>query len=458
VESAAAAQATWTKIVRSIRTEISDQTFRTWFMPLRAISIHEQELEIEVPNPFYIDWLSEHYGDLLRRSSSAVEPPVHIIFSVSRRYSDAALPAAETPAAVRLPAPVTAPRNGTGLFLNPRFTFDTFVVGKNSEFCHAASAAVARDPGLVFNPLFIYGGVGLGKTHIMHAIGRRLIEVRPTAIVRYVSSETFTNELIQAIQRGSTFEFKRTYRSADLLLIDDIQFLARKESTQEEFFHTFNTLYDAQKQIVITSDRPPTELQDLEGRLVSRFNWGLVTDIQPPDYETRVAILRRKAEREKITIPADVLCLIAERVTNNVRALEGSLVRLSALASLTGSVINVELAECSLRDVFGGRAARRMEVVDVVTAVAQYYNASVEALQGRRRTSGIAFPRQVAMYLAKRLTKASLVETGKCLGGRDHTTVLYAVTKVEEMLKHDPAVRQAIDAITQKLMPPDARA
>jgi chromosomal replication initiator protein len=237
------------------------------------------------------------------------------------------------------------------------------------------------------------------------------------------------------------------------LLIDDIQFLARKESTQEEFFHTFNTLHDSQKQIVITSDRPPAELQDLEGRLVSRFNWGLVTDIQPPDYETRVAILRRKAERDKITIPADVLSLIAERVTNNVRVLEGSLVRLSALASLTGSVINVELAEESLRDLLGSRAARRVDIADIQAAVARYYNVSVEALQGKRRTSGIAFPRQVAMYLAKRLTRAPLVEIGKRFGHRDHTTVMYACTKIEALVKQDATLDQAIDLITQKLLP-----
>jgi len=429
----------WSKILSVVRDQVSEQTYRTWFAPIRPQALAESKLSVEVPNPFYIDWLEEHHSDLLTQAAcSALNDDIAIRFLVSGDYADEALPSSPaSPLDLQTQPPPQARRNSSRQGLNPRFTFENFVVGKSCEFCHAACKAVAKNPGHVYNPLFIYGGVGLGKTHIMQAIGNHVCHTQPNASVRYVSSEKFMNEMIQSIQKGTTFEFKQTYRSTDLLLIDDIQFLMGKESTQEEFFHTFNTLYDAHKQIIITCDRPPRELRELEERLVSRFSWGLVTDVLPPDFETRVAILRRKAESEQFQISDDVLHRIADRISNNIRELEGSLIRLSALASLTGSAITPDLADDVLKDLIRERKARRVEIADIQKAVSKHYDISLELLKGKRRTNRIAFPRQVGMYLSKQLTPASLVEIGKQFGGRDHSTVLYACDKIETRRETD---------------------
>jgi chromosomal replication initiator protein len=448
----------WSRILHALRASVSDQTYRTWFSPLRADRIENGRLHIAVPNPFFIDWIQEHYSPLIETLAASELPvPMAVDFDVSGDYADRTkryhpieileAPARSGSSVNGLPAP-----NGDHC-LNARFSFENFVVGKSNEFCVAAAEAVSAKPGQVYNPLFIYGGVGLGKTHVMQAIGNRVLQDRSHAIVRYVSSEKFMNEMIQSIRRGTTFDFKRTYRSADLLLIDDIQFLSGKEGTQEEFFHTFNTLYEANKQIVITSDRAPKELKNLEERLVSRFNWGLVSDIGKPDYETRVAILRRKAELEEASIPDDVIMLVAERITTNVRELEGSLVRLFALASLTGSQITAELAEDLLRDLMNKQVARPVDVADVLRVVSKHFGVSIEALRSKRRTSSLAFARQVGMYLAKLLTGSSLAEIGAQLGGRDHTTVLYACDKIENLRASDPELERTLDQLVGTLRP-----
>lgn len=459
----------WTRILEGLRRQVSEQTYRTWFHPLSPRELDLERLTVEVPNPFFVDWLEEHHADLISRGVEAeLGPDVRVVFEVSSKYRDRAMPqpqdvdgavptaeAARTSSTTRhSPAISTdaARRRAATAQLNPRFTFENFVVGGSNRFSFAACEAVSKKPGHVYNPLFIWGGTGLGKTHIMQAIGNALARQRPDACIRYVSTEKFMNEMIQAIQRGTTFDFRRTYRSADLLLIDDIQFLAGKESTQEEFFHTFNTLYDAHKQIVITSDRPPRELRDLEERLVSRFNWGLVSDIQSPDFETRVAILRRKAEVERINIPDDVLLLLAERISKNVRELEGSLVRLSALASLTGRIIDQGLCVEFLRDLLEEQEERDVDMPRITKAVGKRFGVTVDAIKSKRRTNAIAKPRQVAMFICKRLTGASLSEIGGFFD-RDHTTVLYACEKVETLRSSDGELQRALDELIQELRP-----
>jgi chromosomal replication initiator protein len=334
--------------------------------------------------------------------------------------------------------------------LYPRFTFDSFVVGKSNEFAHAASLAVGQEPGGVYNPLFIYGGTGLGKTHLMQAIGHTVLGLHPGARVFYASSESFMNEMIQAITAGRTLDFRKKYRSLDVLLLDDIHFLSGRDATQEEFFHTFNSLHDAHKQIVVTSDRPPKDIAQVEERLISRFNSGLVTDIQPPDLETRVAILRSKAGRENISLPQDVLFLIAERIQRNIRELEGCLVRLSALSRLLCVPITVDLALEVLR-VYAGPGDAAVDLGQIQRRVAKEFDVTVESLRGKRRTSTIAFARQVAMYLTKQLTPLTLVEIGRGFGNRDHSTVLYAIDKIAEGRRTRPDLDRRVDELLRDL-------
>ncbi|MCK4304694.1 MAG: chromosomal replication initiator protein DnaA, partial [Candidatus Eisenbacteria sp.] len=334
--------------------------------------------------------------------------------------------------------------------LYPRFTFDTFVVGKSNEFAAAASRAVAKEPGVVYNPLFIYGGTGLGKTHLMQAIGHAALEQDPKCRIYYASSEKFMNEMIQAITAGRTIEFRQKYRNLDFLLLDDIQFLSGRDATQEEFFHTFNTLHHARKQVVITSDRPPKNIAKVEERLISRFNSGLVTDIQAPDLETRVAILRAKSQRGQLAIPEDVLFLIAERVQHNIRELEGSLVRISALSHLLHAPITTDLALDVLK-VYVNEPNRSINVAEIQNRVAKAFDVTVESLRGRKRTSSIAFARQVAMYLTKDLTQCTLVEIGKSFGNRDHSTVIYGIDKISSARRSDAALDKKISDIKKQL-------
>jgi chromosomal replication initiator protein len=444
---------TWSRILAFLRDSVSEQKFATWFRPIRPLEVTADRIVLEVPNPFFVDWFEEHNLPALRSAVSAEfgrAPEIRFTvadgydakFSHSSIRTDERAPNSEPG---RLSAVLTSSN------LKSQFTFDNFVVGRGNEFTAAACRAVAQDPARVYNPLFIHGGVGLGKTHIMQAVGFDVKQRNASAKVFYVSSEKFMNEMIESIQRGRTLEFRDRYRGLDLLLIDDIQFMSGKESTQEEFFHTFNSLYDANKQVVVTSDRAPKDIPDLEERLISRFNCGLVTDIQPPDLETRVAILRRKAERSQVVIPDTVFFFIAENIRSNIRELEGSLVRLSALASLTGSDITVDLAREVLGDYIRGQQQRIPDVAEIQKVVAVHFELSPESLRGRRRTSSVALARQVAMYITKQATPLTLVEIGRRFGNRDHSTVLYACARIAEKASRDPVFSTTLDRIQKDL-------
>ncbi|HEX8209858.1 MAG TPA: chromosomal replication initiator protein DnaA [Longimicrobium sp.] len=451
----------WTRILDGAQQALPEQAFRTWLQPTQAVAISQDLLVVSTPNPFAVDWVEDKYAELLTGIGE------HLFgrrFQLSVQYNGGGRPGHVPPPAVMAPAapapaarPAEAPAAPSGrpsAPLNPRYTFDRFVVGSNNQLSAAAAHAVAEAPARTYNPLFIYGGVGLGKTHLMHAIGFAMLERDPSKKVMYLSSERFTNELVSAIQEGSMAEFRRQYRQIDLLLVDDIQFLEGKERTQEEFFHTFNALYEAQRQIVLTSDRPPKEI-GLEDRLISRFEWGLVTDIKPPDFETRMAILRKKVEEDHLQISNldDVLTLIARNRTSSVREIEGAVIKLLAYSSLTGRQIDLELAQEALGGgiVRPGGAGFAMDAGAtpdrVRQAVARAFNTSPEALQSKKRTKDLTVPRQVAMFLIKDLFDISLVEIGRMFGGRDHSTVIHSIAKVEEEMTTDPAFRQRVEEL-----------
>jgi chromosomal replication initiator protein len=435
----------WRQTVNILDARMNRHNIETWILPAKPLGIDGSNFDIGVPSKFFATWLAEHHASILKDALTQVTgldfDLNFVIISTDRPPIEAT---AEKP---HIP---TTRKTADGTYLNQKYTFNSFVVGGGNKFAHAAALAVAERPARAYNPLFIYGGVGLGKTHIMQAIGNHVLETKHELRVSYVSAEKFMNEMIYAIQHGSTISFRNKYRGMDVLLIDDVQFLAGKESTQEEFFHTFNSLYDAHKQIVLTSDRPPKEIPTLEERLVSRFEWGLVTDIQPPDFETRVAILRKKAEAENLAIPDEVCHMIADRIKSNIRELEGSLVRLVAFSSLTGRAITPDLAGEVLKDIFRPEAAT-ITVDDIKRAVAADFKISPETLVGRKRTSTIAFPRQVAMYLARMLTTMSLSEIGFNFGKRDHTTVIHACDKVAEKVKTDPEFKDRVDRLVQEI-------
>lgn len=442
---------TWVEVLEEVRKRVTPQKFQTWFEHLQVLTLEPERLVLEVPNPFFGDWFEEHSLPLLLdvlEQHAQIRPKAH--FVVSSTYYDQEQPQAATPSPA---SPQPARRRGPPRWihnLHPRFTFDNFVVGKSNEFAHAACRAIAKDPGRPYNPLFIYGDTGLGKTHLMQAIGHALLEQSPDARVYYASSEKFMNEMIQAITAGRTVDFRRKYRNLDMLLLDDIHFLSGRESTQEEFFHTFNTLHDSHRQIVITSDRPPRDIAKVEERLISRFNSGLVTDIQAPDLETRVAILRAKGQREGITLPEDVMFMIAERIQTNIRELEGCLVRISALAHLLQAPITSDLAMEVLR-VFGQPGDDPVDVGRIQHRVAKEFDVTIESLRGKRRTAKIAFARQVAMFLTKQLTPMTLVEIGKNFGNRDHTTVIYALDKIGQLRKSDHELDRRVDRIVREI-------
>ena len=437
----------WTRCLETIREETEHQSYQTWFEPTRGVELTDDAVRIEVPNRFFADWLEEHYMGLVRRAvEESAGKQLMPVFQVAHKSPDEYEPVSTRREA---PPPLTTAA-ADECQLNPRYTFSTFVVGNSNRFAQAATMAVAEAPANAYNPLFIYGGVGLGKTHLMQAIGQYVKDKRPDLSVFYVSSETFMNELITSIQRGTTLKFRDKYRSKDVLLIDDVQFLAGKESTQEEFFHTFNALYLAHKQIVMTSDRPPKQIATLEERLVSRFESGLVTDVQAPDLETRIAILHEKAELDGISIPNDVIHLIANSVTSNIRELEGSLVRLLAFSSLTGSEITVDLAKEVLSE-FLGAPRGPISVTRIQQAVAENYGVPVEKMKARGRASQIAHARQVAMYLARELTHMSLAQVGEHFGGRDHTTVLHAQRKITEEVAHPCQTQRDVENLRRML-------
>lgn len=442
----------WQSLLSWLRGRMSEQRFATWFSPLRPLSLEEETVVLEVPNPFFIDWFEEHNLSILSQAMEQTWGAApRIAFRVKEDYREQFQRATER-TVVRPKAPPVEPvQPAQTSNLNPRFSFENFVVGRSNEMAHAAGQAVAQDPGHVYNPLFIYGGVGLGKTHIMQAIGLTILSANRKARVHYVGAETFMNEMIEAIRSGTTIEFREHYRSLDLLLVDDIQFLSGRGRTEEEFFHTFNILYDASKQVVVTCDRPPTDLVDLEDRLTSRFQCGLVTDIHPPDLETRVAILRQKSVRDGLSIPDKVIFLLAERIRANIRELEGALIRLSALASLTHSPVSEDLAQDALSDYVKALPVGPPDITMIQRVTAKYFDVSVESLRGKRRTSQVAQARRAAMYLAKQRTGMTLVEIGKRFGNRDHSTVIYSLGRVNEELRTNETLRNLVQKIESEL-------
>jgi chromosomal replication initiator protein len=458
----------WSRILGEARAALPEQAFRTWLAPTEAVAISQDTLIVSTPNPFAADWVEDKYAEMLSGYSEklfgrrfrlsvqvngggALELPLPITLTASSSPPPATpAPRVSTPAPTRPPTQNPPAAAGSGGDLNERYTFDRFVVGNNNQLSAAAAHAVAEAPARMYNPLFVYGGVGLGKTHLMHAIGHVVLQRDPSKRVLYLSSERFTNELVSAIQEGTMAEFRRLYRQIDLLLVDDIQFLEGKERTQEEFFHTFNALHDAQRQIVLTSDRPPKEI-GLEDRLVSRFEWGLVTDIKPPDFETRVAILRNKVEEDGLEISGmeEVLEFIARHCTSSVREIEGAVIKLLAYSSLTRREITIELAREALGGVLrDAPGSGSMITPDLVRQrVAEAWNVSAEALQSKKRTKDLTVPRQVAMYLIKEIFDLSLVEIGRLFGGRDHSTVIHSVAKVEEDLAGSAELSRRVEAI-----------
>ena len=432
----------WTRLLTGLERRIPATTLDNWVRPCRLDSVQGDHLRIAAPSKFARDWLAQHHADAFQAvAREVIGGNPRVSFDVDKNA-----PAAD---ATDPPPPVeAASSHATGL--SARYTFESFVVGNSNQFAQAACQAVADLPSKAYNPLFIYGGVGLGKTHLLHAVGHQIAKAYPHLLVLYLSSERFTNELINAIRYDRTAEFRAKYRNIDLLLIDDIQFISGKERTQEEFFHTFNDLYEARKQIVMSSDAAPKEIPDLEERLRSRFEWGLIADIQPPDFETRVAILKKKAEIERVRLPDDVAYLIASRIKANIREIEGSLTRMIAFCALSGRDMTVDLAQEVLSDLWG-EDERIITIDHIQRKVAEFFGIKLSDLRAQNRTKAIAFPRQIAMYLARQLTHASLSEVGRAFGGKDHTTVLHGVEKIQQMLQEDPKFKKTIDSITQNI-------
>jgi chromosomal replication initiator protein len=439
----------------ALRPQLNDDSYELWFKPVKPVSFETGVLMVQVPNPFFSEWLRDHYQSQIEKLlQERIGEPVSLSFQVVHAV---AAPIPLIPATTSAPtvAPLSHPHHdGTALetHLNPRYTFDTFVVGHSNRFAQAASQAVAKDPGKAYNPLFLYGGVGLGKTHLMHAIGHHMIKTNPRARVLYTTSEKFINEFIDSLRFEKMAQFRNKYRNLDCLLIDDIQFLVDKESSQEEFFYTFNTLYDSRKQIVISSDRPPKEIPTLQERLITRFEWGVVADIQAPDLETRIAILRAKAEAERLYVPEDVILFLASHVRSNIRELEGSLIRVVAHASLTGVPLTVDSANQTLRDLIAREeASTPISLEKIQDVVSRHYHVDIQDMKSKRRTDAIAFPRQIAMYLCRELTDLSTTHIGDAFGGKDHTTVMHATNKIKSRLESDPFFAALINKITQEI-------
>ncbi|HLT55928.1 MAG TPA: chromosomal replication initiator protein DnaA [Bacillota bacterium] len=435
----------WEITLKKIEEKVSKPSFETWLKNTRADSIEKNTLIITAPNEFARDWLENQYTDLVSDIITEITgSTLNIKFIIPDNMPEII---EEKP----VPKPTSSTSHDTKTMLNPKYTFDTFVIGAGNRFAHAASLAVAEAPAQAYNPLFIYGGVGLGKTHLMHAIGHYVLEHNPNAKVVYMTSEKFTNEFINAIMDNKTTAFRNKYRNVDVLLIDDIQFIAGKESTQEEFFHTFNTLHEESKQIIISSDRPPKEIPTLEDRLRSRFEWGLITDITPPDLETRIAILNKKAKAEGLDIPNEVMLYIANQIDTNIRELEGALIRVVAYSSLVNKDIDAALAAEALKDIVPSNKPKTITIRNIQEVVGEKYNLRLEDFAAKKRTKSIAFPRQIAMYLSRELTDYSLPKIGDEFGGRDHTTVIHAHEKIAKLIKKDAQLERDIEEIIKKL-------
>jgi chromosomal replication initiator protein len=473
----------WEEILSRVQAKVNRHSFYTWFKPTAFVADDGATVTVRVPNALFKDWITKHYSgviaealDEVRRTEALVNfvasgtpeaeprptppppraPEPRVNPELGTRTAESGTRNLElgtrnpepSPFSVEEPLPPVQPTSSAGL--NPRYTFDTFIVGSSNQFAHAACRAVAEAPSRSYNPLFIYGGVGLGKTHLMHAIGHYVLLHDPSLVLTYISSERFMNEMINAVRYDRLIDFRERYRSVDVLLVDDVQFLAGKEGTQNEFFHTFNALYDSQKQIVLSSDCPPHEIEQLEERLRSRFEWGLIADIQSPDLETKVAILKKKAEAEAVPLPDSVAIYIAGRIKSNIRELEGSLIRLIAYASLTGRELSVDLAQEVLRNV-KDHEEKAITIDHIQKFVSDYYQLKLADLKSRNNSKSIAMPRQVAMYLCKNLTHASLPEIGRSFGGKHHSTVIHSIRKVEALRKGDAQFNTLLNSFLESL-------
>lgn len=447
----------WQDTLAQLETMLSPQHFATWIKPLRLVRIDRDLVILEVQNRFVLDWVRDNYAKLIQQvlsELSAVSYRLQINVAGQEKGRDGTEPRPKSQPREKIPAQSEViPQSDwqSDLNLNRKYTFEEFVAGSSNQFAFAAAMAVANNPATTYNPLFIYGGVGLGKTHLINAIGNAILKKSTTTRVCYYTSEKFTNELINSIRYNRMEEFHRKFRSMDVLLIDDIQFIAGKERTQEEFFHTFNTLYESHKQIVVTSDKFPKEIPGLEERLRSRFEWGLIADIQAPDVETKQAILKMKAEQNKIYVPEDVIVFLANASCSNVRELEGYLVRLGAYASLTSTPLNLDTARKVLKDILVERG-RELSIDEIIKKVGAHFNVKVNDLKSPKRLKAVVLPRQIAMYLARQLTSASYPEIGERFGGKDHSTIIHAIRKVEKLLEENYQLRQTVEHLKQALL------
>lgn len=439
----------WLKVRGELQKELSEPVVARWIEPIQPLSLDNNILRLGVPDEFFLGWITDHYGSVIAQAlrDACQDREAQVAYEIISRPAPAApvSPAAPRPVSGS-PAAASAPENP----LNPKYTFESFVVGPSNRFAHAASLAVAESPAKSYNPLFIYGPVGLGKTHLMQAIGHEMFRRNPRAKVLYITSEQFTNQLINAIKTGATLKFRDKHRNLDCLLIDDIHFIAGKEATMEEFFNTFNALYDSHKQIVVSSDKPPKEISNLEERLISRFEWGLVTDIQAPDFETRTAILRKKAERENLRIDDAVTAFIADKIKSNIRELEGALIRVVAYSKLVGKQVDEAVAYEVLKDMIV-ETEKKISVDLIQRKVAEYFDVRPADMTSKRRTRSIAYPRHVAIYLSRELTSLSLPELGDYFGGRDHTTILHAYEKIKKDIKKDQKAKSLVDKLLSEI-------
>ncbi|MDD4202070.1 MAG: chromosomal replication initiator protein DnaA [Candidatus Omnitrophica bacterium] len=451
----------WEKTLAGLKKQVSDQTYNAWFVPITPIKLHQNELLLGLPNHFFKDWVTERYLPLMEAILGEITgEKIKISFEITEQHIP--LESKESSINLNMPPSVESSSSDNPSFikklfspkkietksigLNPKYSFSSFVIGASNRFTHAACLAVSESPAKTYNPLFIYGGVGLGKTHLMHSIGNYISTNNPKLSIIYLSSEQFTNQLISAIQTRTMDTFRKKYRNVDILLIDDIHFIAGKEATQEEFFHTFNTLYNDHKQIVMTSDRSPKEIPALEERLVSRFEWGLVGDVGTPDFETRMAILKKKIENEHIEVPDDVLYFIADTIKTNIRELEGGLIRVIAYSKLLNQEISSSLAKEVLKGMIRENK-KKINVSFIQETVAEFFSINVRDIKGKKRTKQIVFPRQIAMYLSRDLTSLSLPEIGAYFGGKDHTTVIHAYNKIDREIKMNTNTQQVIEEI-----------
>ena len=441
----------WQQTLLEVEKKLSKPSYETWIKPIQPLTIQDNIFFISVPNDFSKNFIENRYSSLINSVLNNLTDSnycIKLVIETESNHREQTMEEEDHNLKKSIPSRQFQSNKN---WLNAKYTFDSYVVGSGNRFAHAASLAVAESPAQAYNPLFVYGGVGLGKTHLLHAIGHLALEKKPNTMVVYITSEKFTNEFINAIRDNRTLEFRNKYRNVDILLIDDIQFLAGKEQTQEEFFHTFNSLHENNKQIAISSDRPPKDIPTLEDRLRSRFEWGLITDIQPPDLETRIAIIRKKASLESLDLPNEVVSYIANEISTNIREIEGALIRVVAYSSLTGHKISLDLAKEALKDILSQKKQKTMSIDHIQTITADYFKIKTEDLKCKRRTKHITYPRQISMYLCRELTDFSLPKIGEDFGGRDHTTVMHAHQKIAAEIIKDNELKKVINDLIQKV-------